>query len=345
MPVKFKDYYATLGVSRGASAAELKKAYRKLARQVHPDVNKAAGAEARFKEVNEAYEVLNDPEKRKRYDALGANWRGGQEFRPPPGWENVHFDFGGVQSGPGGPGGGFGFENLGGEVGGFSDFFEMLFGGQGGGAGRDRSFRYRTSRAGGPRDEEAMPEGGQDQEAAFTVSLDDVFHGATKSIALQAETYDRRGEPQRAVKNYDVKIPAGATEGTRIRLAGQGASSPYGGPPGNLYLTLHLAPHSFFKVAGHDLDMELPLAPWEAALGGQVTIPALAGAVTLTIPPGTASGQRLRLRGKGLPKPGGRGTGDLYVVAKIVVPPKPSAKERALLEELARVSTFRPRNW
>ena len=343
MPVKFKDYYETLGVSRSASAAELKKAYRKLARQFHPDVNKAAGAETRFKEVNEAYEVLTDPEKRKRYDALGANWRGGQEFTPPPDWKNVRFDFGGAQGGPGG--GGFGFENLGGEAGGFSDFFEMLFGGQGGGAGRDRSFRYRTSRFGGQPGEEPAPEGGQDQEATFTVSLDDVFHGATKSIALQTEIYDRQGAPQRAVKNYDVKIPAGATEGTRIRLAGQGASSPYGGPSGHLYLTLHLAPHPLFKVTGHDLDMELPLAPWEAALGGQVTIPALAGAVTLTIPPGTASGQRLRLRSKGLPKPGGRGAGDLYAVVKIVVPPKPTAKERALLEELARVSAFRPRSW
>jgi len=343
MPVKFKDYYATLGVSRGASAEELKKAYRKLARQHHPDVNKAPGAEARFKEVNEAYEVLGDPEKRKRYDALGANWRGGQEFTPPPGWENIRFDFGGGQ---GGPGGGFAFEDLGGGAGGFSDFFEMLFGGgRGAGGGRDRSFRYRTSRFGGAPEEDFAPEGGQDHEAALTVSLDDVFRGATKSIALQGESYDPEGRPRRAVKNYDVKIPVGATEGTRIRLAGQGAASPYGGPPGNLYLTLHVAPHPLFKVSGHDLDLELPLAPWEAALGGQVTIPALGGAGTLTVPPGTASGQRLRLRGQGLPKPGGRGAGDLYVVAKLVLPPKLTARERSLLEELARVSAFRARNW
>ena len=338
MPVKFKDYYATLGVSRTASAAEIKKAYRKLARQFHPDVNKASSAEARFKEINEAYEVLGDAEKRKRYDALGANWRGGQEFTPPPGFENIRFDFGGA------PGPGAAFENMGGAAGGnFSDFFEALFGGMGGAQGRGGSFRYRTNAFGGQADEE--PVSGQDQEAGFTVSLEDVYRGATKSLALQAEQVDARGQPSRRVKNYEVKIPAGATEGTRIRLAGQGASSPYGGPAGHLYLTIHIAPHPLFKINGHDLEMDLPLAPWEAALGGKVTIPALAGAVTLTIPAGTESGQRLRLRGKGLPNPGGRGAGDLYAVVKIVVPTKPSAKERALLEELARVSNFQPRSW
>ena len=340
MPVKFKDYYETLGVNRNASADELKKAYRKLARQFHPDVNKASGAEARFKEVNEAHEVLSDAEKRKRYDALGANWRGGQEFTPPPGFENIRFDFGGA------PGRGAPFENMGDAgAGNFSDFFEMLFGARAGAGNRGGAFRYRTNPFGNAGTEEEEALGGQDQEASLTITLEDVYHGATKSIALQMDQLGEHGQPRRRVKNYEVKIPAGATEGTRIRLAGQGAPSPYGGSPGHLYLTLHIAPHPLFKLNGHDLEMDLPLAPWEAALGGKVPIPAIEGSVTLTIPPGTESGQRLRLRGKGLPKGGSRSAGDLYVVIKIVVPAKLTPKERALLEELARTSTFQPRNW
>jgi curved DNA-binding protein len=345
MPVKFKDYYEILGVSRTASADEIKKAYRKLARQYHPDVNKSAGAEARFKEINEANEVLGDAEKRKRYDALGANWRGGQEFTPPPGWENFQFNFGGAQGAPGG--GGFHFDTGGAGAAGFSDFFEMLFGGAMGGmgrGGRGGAFRYQTQP---PFDmEEAAEElRGADQEATLTVPLEDVARGATESISLAHEQLDERGRPRRATKTYDVKIPAGATEGTRIRLAGQGSPSHHGGAAGDLYLTLHIAPHSYYRVNGHDLELDLPLAPWEAALGGKVSVPTIGGSVTLTIPAGTESGQRLRLRGKGLPKPGGRGSGDLYAIIKMVVPSKLSAKERALLEELAAASTFAPRPW
>ena len=344
MPVQYKDYYEILGVSRTASAEEIKKVYRKLARQFHPDVNKASGAEARFKEINEAYEVLSDNDKRKRYDALGANWRGGQEFTPPPGWENIRFDFGGAQGAPGG--GAFHFENLGGGADGFSDFFEMLFGGMNGmgGPGQDRAFQERTPHPfGSGADEEQM--NGADREANLTVNLEDVFHGATKSISLTHEQFDAHGRPHRKINNYDIKIPAGTTEGTRIRLAGQGAPSPVGGPPGHLYLTIHLAPHPLYRVHGHDLEMDLPLAPWEAALGGKVPVPTVEGAVTLTIPSGTQTGQRLRLRGKGIPSPGGQEAGDLYGVVKIVVPAKPSAKERALLEELAKASSFQPRPW
>jgi curved DNA-binding protein len=340
MPVKFKDYYEILGVSRTASADEIKKAYRKLARQCHPDVNKSPGAEARFKEVNEANEVLCDAEKRKRYDALGANWRGGQEFTPPQGWEN--FDFGRAQQ-AGAGGRAFHFGNMGGG-GDFSDFFESLFGGAMGGAGRGSAFRYQQQAPYGMGEEVEEP-GGADQEAAISVTLEDVARGATKNISLAHDEFDRRGEPRRTVKTYDVKIPAGATEGTRIRLAGQGAAGPRGGPAGHLYLTLHIAPHPLYRLNGHDLELDLPLAPWEAALGGKVPVPTVDGNVTMTIPAGTQSGQRLRLRGKGLPKPGGRGAGDLYAVLKIVVPSHLSAKERALLEELAHTSTFAPRPW
>ena len=344
MPVKFKDYYEILGVGRNATADEIKKAYRKLARQYHPDINKNAGAEARFKEINEANEVLCDAEKRKRYDALGANWRGGQEFTPPPGWGGAQYDFGGAQPG----GGAFHFGGMGGGGGGdFSDFFESIFGAMGGagGAGRGSSFRYQQQQSPYGMDEEMEEPSGADQEAALTVTVEDVARGATKNISLAHEQLDRRGAPQRTVKTYDVKIPAGATEGTRIRLAGQGAAGPRGGPAGHLYLTLHLAPHPLYRVNGHDLELDLPLAPWEAALGGKVPVPTVDGNVTLTIPAGTQSGQRLRLRGKGLPKPGGRGAGDLYAVLKIVVPAHLSAKERALLEELAHTSPFAPRPW
>lgn len=340
MPVKFKDYYEILGVSRTASADEIKKAYRKLARQYHPDVNKSAGAEARFKEINEANEVLCDAEKRKRYDNLGANWRGGQEFTPPPGWENIQFDFGGT--------GGRGYQqtNMGG-AGDFSDFFESLFGSMGGAGrpGRGSSFRYQNQQQPFGMDEEAEALSGADQEAAITVSLEDVARGATKSISLVHEQIDERGRPRRATKTYDIKIPAGATEGTRIRLAGQGAPSPHGGPAGHLFLTIHIAPHPLYRLNGHDLELDLPLAPWEAALGGKVPVPTIEGNVTLTIPAGTASGQRMRLRGKGLPKAGGRGTGDLYAIIKIVVPQHLNPKERALFEELANASTFAPRPW
>ena len=346
MPVKFKDYYTILGVGRDASADDIKKAYRKLARQYHPDVNKASGSEARFKEINEANEVLCDAEKRRRYDALGANWRGGQEFTPPPGYGNGQYDFGGAQQAGGGRA--FHFENMGGGAGDFSDFFESLFGGGmgggRGGAGRGSSFRYQQQTPFGMEEEQEEP-GGADQEAALTVTLEDVARSATKNISLAHEQLDRRGEPHRTVKTYDVKIPAGATEGTRIRLAGQGAPGPRGGPAGHLYLTLHIAPHPLYRLTGHDLELDLPLAPWEAALGGKVPVPTVDGNVTMTIPAGSQSGQRLRLRGKGLPKPGGRAAGDLYAVLKIVVPAHLTAKERTLLEELAHTSPFAPRPW
>lgn len=327
MGVKFQDYYEILGVPRTATEAEIKKAYRRLAQKYHPDVNKDPGAEAKFKEINEAYEVLGDPQKRKQYDALGANWKAGQEFTPPPGWENIRFDFHTT-----GSRGGEAFDF--GSLGGFSDFFEMLFG-QGLGS------RFRTVNT--HDDSSGVAVNGEDQEAGITISLEEAYRGATKVIGLETQTVDRRGIPHRALKQYEVRIPPGTTEGSRIRLAGQGSPGRGGGAAGDLYLRVHIAPHPRFSVHGHNLHTTVNIAPWEAALGAKVHIPALDGAIALNIPPGTQSGQQLRVRGKGLPLGKGQGHGDLMVAIRIVVPERLSARERQLFEELGRTSSFNPR--
>jgi curved DNA-binding protein len=326
MGVKFQDYYETLGVARGASADEIKKAYRKLAQKYHPDVNKDPTAESRFKQINEAYEVLGDPDKRKRYDDLGSKWQAGQEFRPPPGWENAHFGFHGDPNAAG-----FDFNDLGG---GFSDFFETLFG-----AGFDRG---RSPRARGASRQSAWAEQGPDHEAAITISLDEAYHGAHKTIALDAAEADDSGRSRRRLKKYDVRIPPGTAGGSRIRLAGQGGSGAGGGSPGDLYLDVHVATEPGITLKDHDIEMDLPITPWEAALGAKVNVTTPAGTAAIAIPPRTQSGQHLRLRGKGLPKRE-HGAGDLILVAQIVVPEKLSAKERELFEELARQSGFRPK--
>lgn len=320
MPVRYKDYYDILGVARGASQDEIKKSYRKLARQYHPDVNKGAGAEAKFKEVAEAYEVLSDPSKRKRYDQLGPDWQAGQEFRPPPGWEDIKFQFGGRP-------GSFQQFDMGGDEGGFSDFFEMLFGGMRGGMGQ----RMRM-------DDFAHGGAGQaphDQEAAIEIPLEDVHKGAVKQISLQ--TTEPGGRPQGRPRTYEVRIPPGTTEGSRIRLAGQGHGE------GDLFLRVHIEPHPVFRVHGHDLEMDLQVSPWEAALGARVPVDTLEGTVSVHVPAGSRSGQKLRLRGKGLPKGRGHGAGDLHAVIRIVVPHTLTAREKELFEELGRVSRFNPR--
>ncbi|MBP7830767.1 MAG: DnaJ domain-containing protein [Kiritimatiellae bacterium] len=321
MSVKFQDYYSVLGVERTASEQEIKKAYRKLAQKYHPDVNKDPAAESRFKQINEAYEVLGDPDKRKKYDSLGANWRAGQDFRPPPGWgDNVHFEFRGA---PGA--GGFDFSELGG--GGFSDFFEMFFGG-GGGARRAGGGR-RATRAGF---QDEAP--GGDQEAEIAISLEDAYHGAHKTIQLaQADAY---GQPSGQVKTYDVRIPPGTTDGSRIRLSGQGHRG------GDLYLRVHLEPHPVYRVRGHDLERDLPLTPWEAALGAKIHVQTLDGTAAVTIPPGSSGGQHLRLRGRGLPRGRGGERGDLIVETRVVLPPRLTEKERELFEQLSRQSHFKP---
>ncbi|MDP6153354.1 MAG: DnaJ C-terminal domain-containing protein [Phycisphaeraceae bacterium] len=318
MAVKFQDYYQTLDVSRDASQDKIRSAFRKAARRYHPDVNKDPKAEDKFKQVNEAYEVLGDTQKRKQFDTLGANWKAGQEFRPPPGHENFTFQFRGqpgVQGGgPGGAGdnaGGFSF-TPGGQ---FSDFFETLFG-----RGDQRS-------AGGDMFE---PFAGrqQVQSAEFPVTLEEVFHGASKTLSLRGPQGD---------KVIDVKIPAGVADGSTIRLRGQGIEG------GDLLLRVSVAPDPRFTVAGADLTTQVPVTPWDAALGAKVDVATLSGSVTVTIPPGTASGQKLRLRGKGMPALKGVAAGDLFAHVNIVVPKTLTDEQRKLFEQLRDISTSDPR--
>jgi len=327
MSVKFKDYYESLGVPRGASPEDIKKAYRKLARKYHPDVNKNPGAEARFKEISEANEVLSDPAKRNRYDQVGADYQAGQDFRPPPGYGNAPFEFQGQPRG-----GGFSAHDLNG----FSDFFEAMFGGAFPGQGSNAT-------PGGWGAQEDWAPAGQDHEASISITLEEAYRGGPKDIHLQTAEPDARGRRQTHTRTYQVKIPSGITEGSRIRLAGQGAPASGRRPAGDLYLTVHIAPHPAFKISGRDLETELLLAPWEAALGAKVTVATLEGPASITVPSGTESGQRLRLRGKGLPQKGLE-PGDLTVLIRIVVPKRMTVRERELFQELAKVSTFSPRS-
>jgi len=325
MPVQYKDYYEILGVPRSASESEIKKAFRKLAREYHPDVAKdKKKAEEKFKEVNEAYEVLGDAAKRKKYDELGANWKSGAEFRPPPGWEG----FGGGQPFQGRGQGGEEFEfRFGGT--GFSDFFEQLFGSMGGrrgGFGRFSNFEERET-----------AERGRDIEGDIMVTLEEAMRGSVRAVNV-------RHTVGRSVKTetHQVKIPAGVTEGQRLRIAGRGEAGSGGGAAGDLYLRVRLARHPDFEVEDHNLLYEAELAPWEAVLGTNLSVPALDGRVNIKIPAGTQSGQKLRVRGRGLPSRAG-GHGDLMVVTKIVVPAKVSDTEKKLWEQLARESKFNPR--
>lgn len=324
MAVKFRDYYEVLGVPRTASQDDIQRAYRKLARKYHPDVNKAADAEDKFKEINEAYEVLKDPDKRQKYDQLGPDWKAGQDFRPPPGWETFR-DFGTGRAGR--------TEFHWGGGGGFSDFFETLFGGQG--------FRQDFGGMGGGRRGPVWTQAGEDQEASIRISLEDAFNGGLKNITLQSRTVTPEGQISVQERNFEVKIPAGITNGQRIRLSGQGGEGMGGGPRGDLYLKVEIEPHPVYKLDGRDLYLDLPISAWDAALGAEVTVPTLSGPVTMKVPPGTQTGRKLRLRGKGLPNPRGA-PGDLYAVVNILVPKQLTERERKLFEELRQVSNFRP---
>ena len=309
MAVQYKDYYQSLGVPRAASADEIKKSFRKLAREFHPDVAKdKKKAEEKFKEINEAYEVLGDADKRKKYDELGANWKSGAEFRPPPGSGG----FGGGREFRGGRGGATEFE-FGGT--GFSDFFEQMFGSRmrGGGFGGHGGFA-----------DEEIPEPSRDIEGDIMVTLEEAKRGSVRTVTVRREN---------RTDSHQVKIPAGITESQKLRIAGRGEHG------GDLYLRVRLAKHPDFEVDGHNLVCELELAPWEAALGAEIAVPTLDGRVNIKIPAGTASGQKLRVRGRGLGK-----TGDLLVTTKIVVPEKISDAQKKLWEQLAKESKFNPRD-
>jgi curved DNA-binding protein len=307
--MEFKDYYRVLDVSRTATADEIRKRYRRLARRFHPDVSKEPRAEERFKEVQEAYEVLKDPAKRAAYDQLGADYRPGQQFRPPP-------DFGSRSDFRGEPD----------EEQGFSEFFSSLFGG--GSPYADASGR----RGGG-----AGPGRGGDSHARLQVTLEEAYHGAQKTIELSRPEF-ADGELAVATRALRVTIPPGVTQGQLIRLQGQGGAG--GKEAGDLYLEVHFAPHPWFVVEGRDVTLTLPVAPWEAALGTTVSVPTLGGPVEMRIPAGARAGQRLRLKGRGLP---GRPPGDQYLLLKIVLPPETTARARELYEELARELPFDPR--
>src|SRR5215469_6599033 len=316
MSVQFRDYYETLDVPKTATEEDIKKAYRKLARKHHPDVNPGdKAAEEKFKEINEAYEVLSDPEKRKKYDQLGADWNRPGGFQPPPGWQWEAQQPGGGFYQSGGDGGGVEFE-FGGT--GFSDFFEAFFGG-----GRGRSA------FGGFGGRAATAERGADVEADIMVTLEEALQGSTRSVSLRRAGSDK-------VEQYQVKIPRGVCEGQRIRLRGQGEAGVRGGTSGDLFLRVRLAKHPDFSVEGSDLIHEVRIQPWQAVLGSEFLVPTLEGKVRLKVPSGTQGGQRFRLRERGLPGVSGK-RGDLYVVVQINIPKKLTERERELWSELAKL--------
>ncbi|MGB9428641.1 MAG: DnaJ C-terminal domain-containing protein [Gammaproteobacteria bacterium] len=306
--MKYKDYYEVLGVGRNADADKIKTAYRKLARKYHPDVSKETGATEKFKDVAEAYQTLKDPEKRAAYDQLGKP-QPGQDFKPPPDWQQRYSDT---------P---FSFEDMD-----LSDLFAGLRGG-----------RFRTSRNDGGM---AMP--GQDYEVAVPISLEEAYRGTEVNLDLNLPEYDAHGTPHRTPHAFKARVPKGATDGQRLRLPGKGGKGLNGGPDGDLYLNISLHPHPLFRVTGHDLYLDLPVAPWEAVLGASVEVPTPGGQVRLKIPQGTLAGQQLRLPGRGLPKPRS-GEGDLFVIVQIAVPGTLSEHERALFKQLADGSHFNPR--
>jgi curved DNA-binding protein len=307
--MEYKDYYEIMGVSRDATQDEIKRAYRKLARKYHPDVSKAADAELKFKELGEANEVLKDPEKRAAYDQLGSNWNAQQGFQPPPDW-GTGFEFHGAPSG-------------GGDQHDFSDFFESLFG-QARGPGGSRGYQMH----------------GEDHHAKILIDLEDSFSGASRSISLQMPEVTPDGHVVTRSRTLKVRIPKGIRQGQQIRLSGQGATGLGSGKAGDLYLEVEFKPHRHYRVEGADVYLDLPLAPWEAALGAAVKVPTPAGAIDLKIPANSQAGKKLRLKGRGIPA---KTPGDLYVVLQIVLPPADNDKAKAVYKRMQDELEFNPR--
>ncbi len=318
--MEYKDYYKILGVDKDASQEDIKKAYRRLAHKYHPDVSDEPDAETRFKELGEAYEVLKDPDKRRQYDQLGSAWQAGDDFGQSAGWQQ--------RAGPGG----FGTEFGGGD---FSDFFESLFGA---GSPFDEGVGAGGRRRGGP----GMGGGrrGQDQTAVVEADLEDAYSGASRLINLGATEPDAQGRMKQRTRSLRVTVPKGVTHGQQIRLKGQGSAGMGGGDAGDLLLEVHFRAHRLFEPDGRDIYLDLPIAPWEAALGTAVKVPTLGGYVDLKIPAGSQSGKRLRLKGRGLP---GKHPGDQYVQLKMVNPPVKTEADRTAFEQLAEQFDFDPR--
>lgn len=316
--MEFKDYYATLGIKRDASQDEVKRAYRKLARKYHPDINKASDAERRFKEIGEAYEVLRDVEKRAAYDKIGSNWRAGQDFKPPPDWDK-------------------GFEFQGGrytraDTSQFSDFFESLF-------GQKSPFGFADSFRG---EQPSFHRKGEDLHAKIVISLEDSYRGSRQTLTLQRPSVDANGHVFTSPHTLHVTIPKGITEGQRIRLEGQGGAGRGNNANGDLYLEIVFANHPHFTVSNRDVMLTLPITPWEAALGAKVQVPTLDGTVELKIPPNSQTGRKLRLKGKGISSP--KATGDQYVTLAIMTPRPSTEDDRELYRKMARSMSFNPRS-
>ncbi len=307
----YKDYYETLGIEKGATQKEIKRAYQRLARKYHPDVSKEPDAEARFKEVGEAYEVLKDPEKRVAYDQLGANWQAGQQFEPPPNWD-AGFEFSGGQGA--------------GDAAAFSDFFESLFGRQYSNRGREQGGYHAH---------------GEDHHAKVVIDIEEAYQNTTRTITLQAPELDASGNLISKQRSLRVNFPKGVKQGQRIRLAGQGSPGMGQGSAGDLYLKVEFAPHAFYRVDGSDLYLDLPVTPWEVALGRKVKTPTPAGVVDLKIPPNSKSGQKLRLKGKGIPS---NPAGDVYVVLQIVTPEARTDAQKSLYEKMEKELPLNPRS-
>ncbi len=316
--MEYKDYYKTLDIERNATQDEVKRAYRKLARKFHPDINKDADAEQRFKEIGEAYEVLQDTEKRAAYDKFGKDWQAGQDFKPPPDWDSG-FEF---------HGGGY-TET---DASQFSDFFESLFGAQSG-AGRRDPFAGQHTRFSGK---------GQDLHAKIVIQLEDSYRGSKQSLTLQRPTVDESGHVVTRPHSLQVTIPKGVVEGQQIRLTGQGEAGMGQGKSGDLFLEIAFAKHHYFTPEKHDIMLTLPVSPWEAALGASIPVPTLGGKVELKIPPNSQTGKKLRLKGRGLSS--ASASGDQYVTLAIINPSPETDKEKELYRTMEKAMSFNPRS-